>query len=118
LTPPRWVRSKSSPIALENILYYLTQLAQLPITESQILDAGGPEYISYQELFKRFIKVSGKRRLLIPIPIPVSMISVHFISLITSVPPSIAKELIQGLQHDLPADDKAIRELIPQTLIS
>ena len=118
LTPPRWVRSKSSPIALENILYYLTQLAQLPVTESRVLDAGGPEYISYQELFKRFIKVSGKRRLLIPIPIPVSMISVHFISLITSVPPTIAKELIQGLQHDLPADDKLIRELIPQTLIS
>ncbi|UBX48028.1 SDR family oxidoreductase [Providencia alcalifaciens] len=118
LTPPRWVRSKSSPIALENILYYLTQLAQLPVTESRELDAGGPEYISYQELFKRFIKVSGKRRVLIPIPIPISMISVHFISLITSVPPTIAKELIQGLQHDLPADDKLIRELIPQTLIS
>lgn len=118
LTPPRWVRSKSSPIALSNILHYLTQLAKIPANENRIFDAGGPEFISYQELFKRFIKVSGKRRLLIPIPIPISMISVHFISLITSVPPSIAKELIQGLQHDLPADDKALRELIPQTLIS
>ncbi|MCW2258305.1 uncharacterized protein YbjT (DUF2867 family) [Providencia alcalifaciens] len=118
LTPPRWVRSKSSPIALSNILFYLTELMRIPVTENQIFDAGGPEYMSYQELFKRFIKVSGKRRLLLPIPIPISMISVHFISLITSVPPSIAKELIQGLQHDLPADDKALRELIPQTLIS
>jgi len=118
LTPPRWVRSKSSPIALSNILYYLTQLAKTPTNENRIFDAGGPEFISYQELFKRFIKVSGKRRLLIPIPIPISMISVHFISLITSVPPTIAKELIQGLQHDLPADDKALRKLIPQTLIS
>ncbi|EPC7688090.1 DUF2867 domain-containing protein [Providencia stuartii] len=118
LTPPRWVRSKSSPIALSNILHYLTELAKRPVTESKIYDAGGPEYMSYQELFKRFIKISGKRRLLIPIPIPISMISVHFISLITSVPPAIAKELIQGLQHDLPADDKALRELIPQTLVS
>lgn len=118
LTPPRWVRSKSSPIALENILHYLTQIAKVEPTDNKIYDAAGPEYISYQELFKRFIKVSGKRRLLIPLPIPVSMISVHFISLITSVPPSIAKELIQGLQHDLPADDKALRELIPQNLVS
>lgn len=118
LTPPRWVRSKSSPIALSNILFYLTELMKIPVTENRIFDAGGPEYMSYQELFKRFIKVSGKHRLLLPIPIPISMISVHFISLITSVPPSIAKELIQGLQHDLPADDKALRELIPQTLIS
>lgn len=118
LTPPRWVRSKSSPIALSNILFYLTELMKIPVTDNRIFDAGGPEYMSYQELFKRFIKISGKRRLLLPIPIPISMISVHFISVITSVPPSIAKELIQGLQHDLPADDKALRELIPQTLIS
>lgn len=118
LTPPRWVRSKSSPIALSNILFYLTELMRIPVTENRIFDAGGPEYMSYQELFKRFIKISGKRRLLLPIPIPISMISVHFISVITSVPPSIAKELIQGLQHDLPADDKTLRELIPQTLIS
>ncbi len=118
LTPPRWVRSKSSPIALENILFYLTELITHSSTEDRIFDAGGPEYISYQELFKRFIKISGKRRLLIPVPIPVSMISVHFISLITSVPPGIAKELIQGLQHDLPADDSKLKKLIPQQLTS
>ncbi len=118
LTPPRWVRSKSAPIALQNILYYLTELISHPTAEDRIFDAGGPEYLSYQELFKRFIKISGKRRLLIPIPIPVSMISTHFISLVTSVPPSIAKELIQGLQHDLPANDAELRKLIPQQLLS
>lgn len=112
LTPPRWVRSKSAPIALQNILYYLTELISHPTAEDRIFDAGGPEYLSYQELFKRFIKISGKRRLLIPIPIPVSMISTHFISLVTSVSPSIAKELIQGLQHDLPANDAELRKLI------
>lgn len=118
LTPPRWVRSKSAPIALQNILYYLTELISHPTAEDRIFDAGGPEYLSYQELFKRFIKISGKHRLLIPIPIPVSMISTHFISLVTSVPPSIAKELIQGLQHDLPANDAELRKLIPQQLLS
>lgn len=118
LTPPRWVRSKSAPIALQNILYYLTELISHPTAEDRIFDAGGPEYLSYQELFKRFIKISGKRRLLIPIPIPVSMISTHFISLVTSVSPSIAKELIQGLQHDLPANDAELRKLIPQQLLS
>ena len=118
LTPPRWVRSKSSPIALKNLIYYLTEIMAHPTHQHRIFDAGGPEYISYQTLFERFIKISGKKRILIPLPIPARLLSVGFISVITSVPPSIAMELIQGLKYDLPAHDEALRKLIPQTLIS
>jgi uncharacterized protein YbjT (DUF2867 family) len=30
LTPPRWVRSRTTPIALENLLYYLVALLDHP----------------------------------------------------------------------------------------
>lgn len=116
LTPPRWVRSKSSPVALENLLVYLADLLEHPAEENRIFDVAGPEYISYQTLFERFITISGKKRWLIPIPLPTRFISVWFISMITSVPTSIARALIQGLNHDLPADGKPLQALIPQTL--
>lgn len=116
LTPPRWVRSKSSPVALDNLLTYLTELLQHPATESRIFDVAGPEYISYQTMFERFIAISGKKRWLIPVPLPTRFISVWFISMITSVPPSIAKALIQGLNHDLPANGQPLQTLIPQPL--
>ncbi|KFK97792.1 MULTISPECIES: DUF2867 domain-containing protein [unclassified Serratia (in: enterobacteria)] len=116
LTPPRWVRSKSSPVALENLLVYMTELLQHPAQENRIFDVAGPEYISYQTLFERFIAISGKKRWLIPIPLPTRFISVWFISMITSVPTSIASALIQGLNHDLPADGQPLQALIPQRL--
>lgn len=116
LTPPRWVRSKSSPVALENLLVYLADLLAHPAEENRIFDVAGPEYISYQTMFERFIAISGKKRWLIPIPLPTRFISVWFISMITSVPTSIANALIQGLNHDLPADGKPLQALIPQTL--
>ena len=116
LTPPRWVRSKSSPVALDNLLTYLTELLQHPAQENRIFDVAGPEYISYQTMFERFIKISGKKRWLIPVPLPTRFISVWFISMITSVPTSIASALIQGLNHDLPADGKPLQTLIPQPL--
>lgn len=118
LTPPRWVRSKSSPLALENLLNYLSGLIALPPQSHRHFDAGGPEYMSYQTLFERFIAISGKRRWLLPLPLPTSLISVYFLSLITSVPTPLAKALIQGLKHDLPADSAALRQLIPQKLIT
>lgn len=118
LTPPRWVRSKSSPVALENLLVYLTELLNHPSAENRIFDVAGPEYISYQTMFERFIAISGKRRWLVPIPLPTRFISVYFINMITSVPTSIASALIEGLNHDLPADGQALQALIPQQLIS
>lgn len=118
LTPPRWVRSRTTPIALENLLYYLVQLLNYPAREHHIFEAAGPEVLSYQQQFTRFMAVSGKKRLLIPIPFPTRWISVWFLNVITSVPPTIAKALIQGLKHDLIADDRALRALIPQPLIA
>ncbi len=118
LTPPRWARSKSSPIALENLLAYLTGLLAHPAADNRRFDATGPEYLSYLEMFRHFIAVSGKRRLMIPLPIPLRLISVHFLRLITTVPEGIAKELIMGLKYDLPGDGRPLEALIPQTLLS
>lgn len=117
LTPPRWVRSKSSPIALENLLIYLSKILAHPSEEHRIFDLGGPEYISYQNMFERFIRLAGKKRWIIPIPLPTQLISIYWLNMITTVPTSTAKALIEGLKHDLPADDTQIRRLIPQTLI-
>lgn len=117
LTPPRWVRSRTTPIALENLLFYLVELLNHPSPEHRVFEAAGPEELTYQQQFEHFMAVSGRHRPLIPIPLPTSWISVWFLNVITSVPPTIAKALIQGLKHDLLADDRALRELIPQQLI-
>jgi len=118
LTPPRWVRSRTTPIALENLLVYLVELLNHPAQQHRVLEAAGPEVLSYQEQFEHFMRISGRHRPLIPIPFPTSWISVWFLNVITSVPPTTAKALIQGLKHDLLADDRELRTLIPQDLIS
>ncbi|KNC92830.1 SDR family oxidoreductase [Trabulsiella odontotermitis] len=117
LTPPRWVRSRTTPIALENLLYYLVELLNHPAPAHRVFEAAGPEVLSYQQQFAHFMDVSGRHRPLIPVPFPTSWVSVWFLNVITSVPPTIAKALIQGLKHDLLADDAALRALIPQPLI-
>lgn len=117
LTPPRWVRSRTTPIALENLLFYLVELLNHPAPEHRIFEAAGPDVLSYQQQFEHFMQVSSRHRLLIPVPFPTSWVSVWFLNVITSVPPTTAKALIQGLKHDLLADDTALRALIPQPLI-
>lgn len=118
LTPPRWVRSKSSPVALENLLVYLSEIINYPSLENRIFDVAGPEYISYQNMFERFIKITAKKRWIIPIPLPTQLISVYWLNMITTVPTTTAKALIEGLKHNLPADAEPLQQLIPQKLIN
>jgi uncharacterized protein YbjT (DUF2867 family) len=47
MVTPRWVRAKSPPIALDNLLTYLVRLPQIPEAEGRVFDAGGPETLTY-----------------------------------------------------------------------
>lgn len=115
---PRWVRSKSSPIALDNLLEYLVRIANLDEAAGKVLDAAGPDYISYEDVMRQYGEVVGKRPLIIPVPVLTPELSARWLSLITAVPANIARALIGGLKHDLPADDGELRRLVPQRLLS
>ena len=117
MVTPRWVRSKSSPIALANLLEYLVRVATLPQAEGGIYDAGGPEYLSYEAMMRAFGEVIGRQPRILPVPVLTPQLSSYWLALITTVPASIARALIGGLKHDIPADDTALRALVPQRLL-
>jgi uncharacterized protein YbjT (DUF2867 family) len=118
MVTPRWVQSKSSPIALENLLEYLVRVASLDAAAGRVLDAAGPEYITYQQLMGQYGAVVGKSPVIVPVPLLTPALSARWLSLMTSVPTNIASALIGGLKHDLPADDAELRRLVPQRLLT
>lgn len=113
MTTPRWVRSRTQPIALQDLLDYLSRLLEIPVTEGKTYDVGGPETLSYEEMIAQFAAAVGKRRWVIPVPVLTPRLSSYWLDLVTSVPASVARPLIDGLRHDLLADDAPLRELIP-----
>ncbi|MGZ8273431.1 MAG: SDR family oxidoreductase [Burkholderiaceae bacterium] len=118
MVTPKWVQSRSSPIALENLLEYLVRVAALPETAGGIYDAGGPEYMSYEEMMLAFGEVVGRRTRIIRVPVLSPRLSSYWLGLVTAVPASIAGALIGGLKHDIPADDAALRRMVPQQLLT
>ncbi len=118
MTTPRWVRSKSSPIALPNLLEYLVRVAVLLAAAGRTFDAGGPDYLTYATMMRQFGEVVGKHPAIIPVPVLTPRLSSYWLALVTTVPAPIARALIGGLKHDIPAHDQELRELVPQRLLT
>ena len=114
---PKWVRSRSSPIALDNLLEYLVRVPWIEEAAGQVLDAAGPDYISYEEVMLEYGAAVGKRPIILRVPLLSPTLSSYWLGLVTAVPASIARALIGGLKHDLPADDAALRRMLPQKLL-
>ncbi len=113
MVTPRWVRSRTQPIALEDLLAYLEGVLGVPETADQTYDVGGPQTLSYQDLMTEYAQEMGRRILVIPVPVLSPRLSSYWLDLVTAVPASVARPLIEGLKLDLLADDGAIRALLP-----
>lgn len=113
---PRWVQSRSTPIALDDLLDYLIGVARMPETQGKIYDVGGPETLSYEDLMRQYGELVGKNFRLLSLPILTPRLSSYWLKLVTAVPTNIARALIDGLEHDVIADDDEIRRLIPLQL--
>lgn len=113
MTTPRWVFSKSPPIALDDLLTYMVALAGIEEAAGQVYDAAGPEVLTYADIMRRLGKMLGKSPIIIPVPVLTPRLSALWLRLVTTVPTNIARALIDGLRHDVLADDAALRQLVP-----
>jgi uncharacterized protein YbjT (DUF2867 family)/uncharacterized protein YndB with AHSA1/START domain len=110
---PRWVRARSQPISLEDLLRTLVELPD-HCPDSAIFDIAGDETLSYQDMMTTLAEVAGHRPpLIIPVPVLSPRLSSYWLRLVTSVPYNIARALIEGLKHDFEADDTPLRSLLP-----
>lgn len=116
MVTPRWVRSRAQPIALGDVLEYLAQLPSFAEAAGATYDAGGPDVMTYEQMMRQFGELVGRSPLIVPVPVLTPRLSSYWLDLVTAVPSSVARALIEGLEHDIIADDSAIRALIPRRL--
>jgi len=116
---PRWVRTRTQPIAIRNVLGYLAGCLENEATAGLTLDIGGPDVLSYAELFQLYAEVAGiPRRHLFPSPFISPRLSSFWVSLTTPVPMSLCRSLIEGLRNEVVCRNNDIRSLVPQELLS
>ena len=117
---PRWGNQTCQPIAIRNVLNYLTGCLENEQTTGKAFDIGGPDVLTFQELMEVYAEEAHlPRRMMIPVPFIPTGLSVYWIHLISPVPTSVTGPLTRGFHKPLVcADQCPIRSLIPQELLT
>jgi uncharacterized protein YbjT (DUF2867 family) len=119
MVTPRWVQNEVQPIAITNVLNYLQGCLEHDEVKGQTFDIGGPDILTYRQLFDIYAEEAGlRRRLIIPVPVLTPRLSSYWIHLVTPVPAAIAQPLALGLRNPVICQENRIREIIPQDLLT
>jgi uncharacterized protein YbjT (DUF2867 family) len=95
---PRWVDTPSQPIAVDDVLSYLVAGLDTPLdADRTIVEIGGPDVTSYRRMIEMVAAERGRHPVIVGVPLLSPRLSSYWCGLTTSVSPSLARPLIEGM---------------------
>ena len=110
---PKWVKSQTQPIAVDDVVDYLVGVMKNSETSGKILEIGGPDVMTYEQLMRLYSSILNRNLNIIQIPFLTPRLSSYWIDLVTPVKASLARPLVDSLVHDSVVKDKSIQHLVP-----
>ncbi|MBZ0239057.1 MAG: NAD(P)H-binding protein [Deltaproteobacteria bacterium] len=98
---PRWLESKSCPIALADVVAALLEARRVPLAGSTWFDIPGPEVLSMRQMLETVAALEGRRIPSFRVPVLTPRLSAMWLRLISGADYTLARELVLGLTEDL-----------------
>ncbi len=108
---PRWVNTRTHPIAVRDVLRYLIDALEVTESENKILEIGGQDTLTYAELMRTYARVRDLKRLMITVPVLTPRLSSYWVDFVTPIPSNIARPLIEGLKNELICKNDTARKM-------
>jgi len=112
MVTPRWVHTKTQPIAVDDVVRYLVGVLDVPQTAGRAFDIGGPDVLEYVEMMRRVAVIEGRKRMVIPVPLLSPSLSARWLSLVTDVDTQTGRSLIDSMTNEVIVRDDSIRKLV------
>ena len=110
---PKWVLTRSQPIAVDDVITYLAKSVDIDETEGRTFDIGGSDLLTYMDMMRGYAKMINKSIRILIIPFLTPRLSSYWVDLITPVRASLARPLIDSLKHEAIVTDDSIKKIIP-----
>ena len=97
---PRWVNVQTQPIGIDDVLQYLAESVDNENTTGEVFDIGAPDILSYKEMMAGVAAELKLKRWIFPVPVLTPKLSSYWMNLITPIPVTLARSLIESLRSE------------------
>jgi uncharacterized protein YbjT (DUF2867 family) len=115
---PQWLKTKSQPIAIRNIIEFLTGVLLNEQTYNQSFDIGGPEILNYKEMLRKFAEVRKLERSIISVPVMTPKLSSYWLYFVTSTSYKLAVNLVNSMKVEIICRENNLAEFLNIKLIT
>jgi uncharacterized protein YbjT (DUF2867 family) len=115
---PKWVNSLCQPIAISDVLFYLSSVILNQKCLNKTFDIGGPEVFSFKELLLRYAKFRNLKRWIINVPVLTPHLSSYWLVFITSVRYSLCSYLVESMKTSSVVQLNEIQKIIPHLCLT
>lgn len=115
---PRWLATRSQPIAVRNVIEFLSGVLLSETTFNNSYDIGGPDIMTYKQMLLRFAAVRGLKRWIGIVPVMTPKLSSYWLYFITSTSYSLAQNLVDSMKVEVICKDNNLKELFGITPVS
>jgi uncharacterized protein YbjT (DUF2867 family) len=110
---PRWVATRTQPIAISDVVRYLAGVLEPPEAAGRVYEVGGPDVLQYSTMLRRVAAIKHRPLLLLPVPLLSPSLSSLWLTLVTDVDPGTGRALVDSMTNEVVVRDQSIRDLIP-----
>ncbi len=107
---PKWLKTKSQPIAIRDILKFLSGVLGKKETYGHAYDVGGPDILSYKEMLLQFAEVRGLKRYIVTVPVMTPRLSSYWLYFVTSTSYKLAVHLVDSMKVEVIAGKNDLAE--------
>jgi uncharacterized protein YbjT (DUF2867 family) len=102
---PRWVDTRSQPVAIDDVVGTLAALATRPDAPAEV-QLGGADVLTYRDMMRRVASIAGRRPpAIVKVPVLTPRLSSYWVTLVTPVELELVKPLVEGLATEMVVRD-------------
>ena len=109
---PKWVLTKTQPIAIRDVIQFLTGVLGNQDTYGQSFDIGGPDVITYKDMLHGYAKVRGFKNWIFTVPVMTPKLSSYWLYFVTSTSYKLAVNLVDSMKMEVVAEDNRLQQML------
>lgn len=115
---PKWLKTKSQPLAVRNVIQFLERVALKPETYNKNYDIGGPEVLTYKQMLLKYAQVRRLNRTILNVPVMTPKLSSYWLYFVTSTSYKLAVNLVNSMKVDVVCRENNLHKLLKIELLS